>query len=279
MNTILKGKPVADEILEKIQKDILKFDASPVLAIVRVGDNANDAWYQKFATKRLESLGAEVINKIYQSDITTKEAQEEIQKLSSDDNIHGILLLSHVPAHIDRDLLQDTIHPDKDVDGNTTYNLGKLLKRKEDPFISATPQGVMEILKYYNIELAGKRVLIINRTEIVGKPLALLMVDNDATVEIAHSKTENLEDVLQDKDIVVCSVGIKDFLTGDMLPEGVTVIDVGINEDEEGKMIGDVNWESLKGRNIKATPVPGGVGSVTTAVLASNLIKAYKLQK
>lgn len=272
---LLKGKPVADWIIKNIKEKLTSIDGDLTLAIVRIGEDPGDKWYQDFATKRIEELGITAENLILDKDIKQIDAEEKIKSLSKSPDINGILLLSNIPEHLDLDGLLDEIDPNKDVDGLTTYNMGKLIK-SEDGLRPVTPQAVVRIIDHYDIDLEGKDVLVIGRSQVVGLPLSIMALEKNATVEIAHSLTQDLKNKLKDKDVVISAAGMIGALDLADVRSGTVVIDVGTNMDEDGNMVGDVVGRPQD--DISLTPVPGGVGSVTTAVLIENLIKAYFLQ-
>ena len=272
---LLKGKPVADWIITNIKEKLTSIDGDLTLAIVRIGEDPGDKWYQDFATKRIEELGITAENLILDKDTKQIDAEEKIKSLSKSPDINGILLLSNIPEHLDLDGLLDEIDPNKDVDGLTTYNMGKLIK-SEDGLRPVTPQAVVRIIDHYDIDLEGKDVLVIGRSQVVGLPLSIMALEKNATVEIAHSRTQDLKNKLKDKDVVISAAGMIGALDLADVRSGAVVIDVGTNMDEDGNMVGDVVGRPQD--DISLTPVPGGVGSVTTAVLIENLIKAYFLQ-
>ena len=281
MSKLLKGKPVANKLLENIIEEIKQFNERPALAIVRVGDNPGDKWYENSAKKRVEDIGGRVFLETYPNDISEANLIEKIKELSADEDVHGILLLSHLPPHIDKEKVLSYLDHRKDVDGVTDISYGKLMKGNTSGFVPATPMSVMEIIDYYDIDLEGKDVIVIGRSTVVGLPIAHMLINRDATVEVAHSKTVGLESKIKNKDIIILSVGKQGFLTGDMLnyEKNPIIIDVGINKDEDGNMVGDTDVESIKNEDIRYTPVPGGVGAVTQITLLKNLVKAYNTQQ
>ena len=276
---LLKGNLVSAYLTENVKKDAeLLRDKGiiPKLAMVRVGNNDDDMAYERAAINRCMKCGieTEVIN--LDSSITEKEYIEEIQKLNKDDFVHGILCFRPLPKHLCEEVIEQYIDSRKDVDCFSPINIGKLMYGDEDAFPPCTPKAVVEILDYYGIDLVGKKVAVIGRSLVVGKPLSLLLLNRDATVTICHSKTENIKDITKSSDIIISCVGRAKFIDSTYFNDKAIVLDVGINFDEDGKLCGDVDTEDVMAKISLITPVPGGVGTVTTSVLASHVIKACK---
>ncbi len=276
MATIINGKEVAqkirsnlkDKVLElKKQGKILKF------AVIMVGDNSASKIYIKNKSKACEEVGIDCEEYILDAGIQMEELLGLIKNLNNREDIHGILLQSPIPKNLDIDLAFRTIAPEKDVDGFNPVNVGKLCLG-QDCFIACTPSGVMKLLEEYNINVEGKNAVVIGRSNIVGKPMLQCLLNRNATVTICHSKTNNLLDITKKADIIVAAVGREKFLTADMIKEGAVVIDVGINRLQDGSICGDVDFESVKEKASYITPVPGGVGPMTVAMLMSNIVKA-----
>lgn len=276
MATIINGKEVAqkirsnlkDKVLElKKQGKILKF------AVIMVGDNSASKIYIKNKSKACEEVGIDCEEYILDAGIQMEELLGLIKNLNNREDIHGILLQSPIPKNLDIDLAFRTIVPEKDVDGFNPVNVGKLCLG-QDCFIACTPSGVMKLLEEYNINVEGKNAVVIGRSNIVGKPMLQCLLNRNATVTICHSKTNNLLDITKKADIIVAAVGREKFLTADMIKEGAVVIDVGINRLQDGSICGDVDFESVKEKASYITPVPGGVGPMTVAMLMSNIVKA-----
>ncbi len=279
MATIIDGKKLAKEIREdlKIKCDKLKNNGvTPVLAVIMVGDNPASKIYVKNKSKACEEIGIKYKEYLLKEETTQKELLDLIQKLNKNKEISGILLQSPLPNHLNEKQAFETISDRKDVDGFTQKNIGKLCV-EEETFISCTPAGIIRIFEEYNIDLCGKNVVIIGRSNIVGKPLIQCCLQKNATVTICHSKTKNIEEYTKKADIIIVAIGKNKFLTADMVKDGVVVIDVGINRLDNGKISGDVDFKNVEKKASYITPVPGGVGPMTIAMLMENVIKATKM--
>ena len=274
--TILDGKSVANQIKEKLKEEIENLSIKPGLAVICIGDNPASNLYVKLKRKVCEEIGIHVEEYLFDNAIKQEELIRLIEKLNIEEKIHGILVQSPVPYHINILELFEKIAPEKDVDGFHPINVGKLAQGLNE-VAPCTPLGIMHLLKKYNIELEGKNCVVIGRSNIVGRPMAQLLINANATVTVCHSKTKNISDITKQADILIVAVGKPNFITEDMVKEGVVVIDVGINREENSKMIvGDVNFESVKEKCSYITPVPGGVGPMTIITLMENVIKACK---
>ena len=247
------------------------------LAVIIVGDDPASRVYVNNKKKACEELGMYSVEYALSSDTTQKELIDLVNKLNDDEKINGILVQLPLPKHLDEKLVINTIKPEKDVDAFHPVNVGKIMIGDFN-FLPCTPAGVMELIKETGIEIAGKECVIIGRSNIVGKPQAMLMLHKNATVTICHSKTKDLKEVVKRADIVVAAVGVANMVTKDMIKEGAVVIDVGINVDENGNLCGDVDTASVQDKVSMITPVPAGVGSVTTSILAKHVVKACKAQ-
>lgn len=279
MGEIIKGKPVADAITELIIKDVEEIKAkgiSPKLTIVRVGADPSDLAYERGALKRMEKCGIDREVLEFPVDISQKEFIEELKKVNDDESTHGILIFRPMPKHLNEDVIKYIISPEKDVDCFSPVNVAKVTEGDETGFPPATPTAVMEILKYYNVELKGKHAVIIGRSLVVGKPVSMLMLKEHATVTICHSRTQNLPGMCSMADVLVAAVGKAKMVDDTFIKDGATVIDVGINMDDNNKLCGDVDFEKCLDKSSMITPVPAGVGSVTTSVLAKHVVKACK---
>ena len=270
---LLKGIEVSNKIKEDIQKR-LQTDKIPTLAIVRVGERPDDISYEKGATKKLTDFGLEVKSFCYPENITDEEFKQSLKEINDDKSINGILLLRPLPKHIDESAIERMIDPKKDLDGISPINIAKIMMGDKSGFAPCTAQAVVELLKFYNISIKGKNVVIIGRSLVIGKPLSMLMLSEDATVTICHSKTENLKEVTKQADILVAAIGKARLIDSSYVKKDAIVIDVGINVDSDGRLCGDVDTSDLENVAGMATPVPGGIGSVTTAVLAKHLVDA-----
>lgn len=277
MSKIIDGKKIRDEIIDELKKEVKQFMIKPCLAVIQIGDDPASNTYIKAKEKACETIG--IYFKHIKFSDTTKEIEviNKILELNNDEYVHGILLQLPLPEGFNADKLINYIARNKDVDGLTDINIGKLFNNKQC-LISCTPQGIMKLLEHENIEIEGKNVTIVGRSNLVGKPLMGLMLNKNATVTICHSKTENLKKHTKNADILVVAVGKKHFITEDMVREDAIVIDVGINK-EDNKLYGDVDFNNVKTKASKITPVPGGVGPMTVAMLMTNVIAAYKKQQ
>ncbi|MBE5818877.1 MAG: bifunctional 5,10-methylenetetrahydrofolate dehydrogenase/5,10-methenyltetrahydrofolate cyclohydrolase [Clostridiales bacterium] len=276
---LLKGKPVADNICASIVGEIerLKADSvEPCLAIVRVGQKPDDIYYESGATKRMQSVGIKVKSVVLDAEVSQSELEDAVSALSNDASVHGILLLMPLPRHIDEKRIKSLICPEKDIDGLTDGSMVGLYAGTGEGFAPCTPSAVMELLDFNCIDVCGKNVVIVGRSLVVGKPQAMLMLEKNATVTVCHSKTKDLKSVCRGADILVAAVGRARMINKDHVKNGAVVVDVGINQDENGAMCGDVDTESVMGIASKVTPVPGGVGSITTSVLAKHVVEAAK---
>ena len=277
---IIDGKKIAQSVLESVKKDAEKLNGkgvTPGLAVIMVGNNQASKTYVRNKKMACEKAGIKSEEYLLPEDASEKEILNLIDKLNATKEVSGILVQLPLPSHLDSKTICERISPLKDVDAFTSKNIDDLFKG-DAKFLPCTPAGILEILKHENINLAGKHCVIIGRSNIVGKPLALLLIQNDATVTVCHSKTTNLEGICKLADIVICAVGKEKFLKKEMVKPGAVVIDVGINRDENGKLCGDADFENLEPICSKITPVPGGVGPMTVAMLVKNAAKAAEIQ-
>ena len=278
MAILIDGKVLAEKIRRnlKIECDELKSKGiKPKLAVIMVGENSASKIYVKNKSKACNEIGIEYEEFNIQNKITSEELKELINKLNEDSTINGILLQSPIPSNLDINEILKTIKPEKDVDGFNPVNVGKLVLN-QDTFVSCTPFGIIKMLEEYNIDLCGKNVVILGRSNIVGKPLLHCLLNKNATVTICHSKTQNIKEITSKADILITAIGHPRFVTSDMVKDDVVVIDVGINRLDDGKIVGDVDFENVKEKASYITPVPGGVGPMTIAMLMNNVIKATK---
>lgn len=276
---ILDGKALSTKVKDRVKQEISnlpKNDNIPTLAVVLVGDDPASAIYVRNKKKACEYVGIKSVSVTLGQDTTQEKLEQTLNDLNNDKSINGILLQLPLPKGLDERKALNCIAPEKDVDGLSSVNLGKLIT-KEVGITPCTPTGVMEFFKEYNIDLTGKNVVIINRSILVGKPLALMMLNANATVTICHSKTQNISEYTKKADVIVTAVGKAKFLTEDMVKDGAVVIDVSIVRTEAG-LCGDADYENIKDKASYITPVPGGVGPMTIAMLMENTLKAYKLQ-
>lgn len=279
MSVIMKGQEVAGAMKIKLQQQVLELKEKgiePHLAIVRVGARQDDLAYERGARKRMDTIGIASTVFEFPEDIKQEAFEEEFKKINDNGAIHGILLFRPLPKHLNEEPLKEIINPLKDIDCMGPINTAKVFSGDYSGFAPCTPEAVMEMLEYYNIDLTGKKVVVLGRSMVVGKPLSMLLLKKNATVTICHTKTKNLEKVLREADIVIAAAGKAKMVSELMVGVGAVVVDVGINVDEEGKLCGDVDYEKVEGKASFITPVPGGVGSVTSSVLAKHVILAAK---
>ncbi|MDR1065438.1 MAG: bifunctional 5,10-methylenetetrahydrofolate dehydrogenase/5,10-methenyltetrahydrofolate cyclohydrolase [Oscillospiraceae bacterium] len=277
--TLLKGKDVADALNAKMSADIEALKAKgvvPTLAILRVGERPDDISYEKGATKRAEGVGAAVKNVILPADASQDALLQSVRDLNGDKSVHGVLIFRPLPKHLDEDAVRRALDPAKDVDGITDGSLAGVFAGTEQGYPPCTAQACVEILDYYKIDCKGKRAVVVGRSLVVGKPAAMLLTGKNATVTICHTRTIDMPSVVKNAEIVVVAAGKAGAVTGEYLSPGQTVIDVGINMTDEGKLTGDVRFDEAEPIVAAITPVPGGVGTVTTSVLISHVVDAAK---
>lgn len=282
MTVIMDGKKVAAHLSEEI-KQALEVSEShgikPKVAFVRVGDLSDSISYENAAVKRFEKLGMDTEQYHFPEDVSTKVFLTKFREINEDYSIHGILLLQPLPKHIPMKRVAEIMNSFKDIDGMKASNLGKVLTNDPDRLEPCTPAAVMNMLDFYDIDLKGKNVTVVGASAVVGKPLSLLMMNREATVTTCNLYTENLVDKCKDADVIVSAAGAINLIDREHVKEGAIVVDVGINFTDEGKMVGDVNYEAVKDKASFITPVPGGIGAITTTVLAYHLVKATEHQK
>ena len=274
---ILKGAEVSAKIKEEVAQIAAGLQEVPKLAIIRVGENPDDMSYERGATKKMESFGLRVQSYVYPEDITDSDFKAEFTKINEDPDVTGILMLRPLPKQICEKDIEGMIDPAKDLDGISPVNIAKVFEGDDSGFAPCTAEAVIEVLKAAEIPMTGKRVTIVGRSMVVGKPLSMLMVKENATVTICHTRTKDLAGTCRNAEILVAAAGRAKMLNGDYVAQDAVVIDVGINVDENGKLCGDVDYDTIQDKAQAATPVPGGVGAVTTAVLAKHLVRAAGL--
>ena len=275
MTTILDGKKIREKVLKELQLKLDKYEVKPTLAVILAGDNPASKIYVNNKKKTAESLGINSIIINYPSNVSEHELLRKIEELNNDTDITAILVQLPLPEHIDKFKIINAIKPSKDVDGFTPENSGKLFTG-ENPYVyPCTPKGILRLLEEYNIELEGKHAVVIGRSNIVGKPLAQMLLDKNATVTVCHSHTKNLSEITKTADILVSAVGGKIILEN-MVKQNCVVIDVGIFKDENGKTRGDVDFEAVAPKTSYISPVPGGVGPMTIAILMSNTVELFE---
>lgn len=272
--TLLDGRKVASELLESLKPKVKELD--PKLVIVQVGEDPASESYIKQKVKSCDSVGMRHEHKKLDAKTTLEELMEIVNELNSDDDVAGFIVQLPLPDHLQPHVPQiiRAIDPAKDVDGFCAYNLGKTFLSKEfENLLPATPAGIIAILEHYKIDVVGKDVVIVGRSNTVGKPIAVMLMNRNATVTVCHSKTRDMKHETQDADILIVAVGKPKLITADMVKEGAVVIDVGINR-VDGKLVGDVDFDAVKEKASAITPVPGGVGPVTVASLIQNVVRA-----
>lgn len=277
MYQLINGKEVAEKIKLQVKEEVKSFGKDVTLAVVIVGDNPASKVYVNNKKKACKLVGIQSLEYGLPENTSEDELLNLIDRLNNYNYVDGILVQLPLPRHINADKIIERINPKKDVDGFTTINTGKLWLGQYD-IAPCTAIGVIELLDYYNIDIAGKHCVIVGRSNIVGKPVAALMLERNATVTVCHSKTQNLYDITRTADILIVAVGKPKFITRDMVKDGAVVIDVGINRDENGKLYGDVDFENVKDKTTAITPVPGGCGPMTVAMLVKNTLEAAKSQ-
>ena len=280
MAVIIDGKALAKKIRENLKKECEELKQKgiiPKLAVIMVGDNPASKVYVKNKSKACEEIGINYEEYLLEENTTQEQLIDLIQNLNKDKTVNGILLQSPIPDHLNINQAIKAITYSKDVDGFTPSSIGKLMIG-EDTFISCTPYGVIKMFEEYNIDLTGKNVVILGRSNIVGKPLLQCCLNKNATVTVCHSKTKDLIEYTKRADILIAAIGKSKFVKKEMLKDGVVVIDVGINRGEDGKLTGDVDFDEVEKIASYITPVPGGVGPMTIAMLMNNVIKATNLQ-
>lgn len=277
MGKQLLGKPVATAVAEDMKPMVEKLREQgivPCLAIVRVGERGDDIAYERSAMKRMDAWHVAVKNVVMPETVDQATLEETFQAVNDDPTVHGILLFQPLPKHLDVEPLKRMIHPLKDIDGVSPVNTSKVFAGDVTGVAPCTPEAVMEILARYDIDLTGKRVTLVGRSMIVGKPLAMLLLKQNATVTICHTRTKDLATRCREAEIVIAAAGKARMISADMVSKDAIVVDVGINVDENGKLVGDVDYEAVEPLTAAITPVPGGVGGVTTSILGKHVVEA-----
>lgn len=277
---IIDGKKVSAQVKERVAeetKELIKMGVTPGLAVILVGDDPASRVYVNNKKKACELVGFKSVEYALPASTTQQELLALVEELNNDKDINGILCQLPLPKGLDDKAVIEAISPLKDVDAFHERNVGKIMLGDYD-FLPCTPAGIMEMLRAYDISVDGKKCVVIGRSNIVGKPMAMLLLHENGTVTICHSHTKNLSEITREADILVAAIGKAKFVTADMVGDGAVVIDVGMNRDEKGKLCGDVDFENVKDKCSYITPVPGGVGPMTIATLMKNTLKAAKLQ-
>ena len=275
----LLGKEVTAALNERIKADVAALKekgVNPTLGIIRVGERTDDLSYERGATKRCETLGVEYKKYLLPEDVSQEELLKVIDEVNKDDNIHGVLMFRPLPKHIDQNVVENALAAEKDVDCQTDASLGGVFTGKQVGFPPCTPQACMEILDHYGIDCTGKKAVVIGRSLVVGKPAAMMLIKKNATVTVCHTRTKDMPSVTREAEILIVAAGRAGVVGKDYVSPGQIVIDVGINVNEEGKLCGDVAYDEVEPIVEAITPVPGGVGSVTTSVLVGHVVEAAK---
>lgn len=281
MALLIDGKQISTDIKDELKETVARLKEQGIegaLAVIQVGADPASSVYVRNKKKACEYIGIRSVSYELPEETTEEELLGIIEKLNDDNTINGILCQLPVPAHMDENKIIRTIAPQKDVDGFHTQNVGALVVGQEG-FVSCTPAGVIQLLKRSNIAIEGKHCVVVGRSNIVGKPMALLMLQENATVTICHSRTKNLKEICKEADILIVAIGKPKFITADYVKEGATVIDVGIHRMEDGKLCGDVDFDQVEPHVSAITPVPGGVGPMTIAMLMNNCVESMKRGK
>lgn len=277
MNKIMYSKPLVDQKLEDLKATIDKFEKKPSLLVIQVGNDEASSVYIKSKRKACEKVGMIFSHIKLKSSSTTNELVKVIEKANQDKTINGILVQLPLPKHIDKDIVINRISPEKDVDGLTIQNIGKLAAGLKG-LTPCTPKGIINLMKFYNINLEGKNIVILGRSNLVGKPIANLLLKENATITICHSKTKKLKNITTKADILICAIGEKHFINKKYIKKDAILIDVGITK-EDGKLYGDINYNNVFKKCKLITPVPKGVGPMTVVTLLENVLYAYKKSK
>lgn len=282
MAEIISGKLVSEKVREEITEEVKEFKAqygtAPGLAVIMVGDNPASAVYVRNKHKACLDVGMTSYEIKFDADISEAELLSKIDELNSDDRVDGILVQLPLPKTIDEQKVINRISPTKDVDAFHPENVGKIMIGNYT-FLPCTPAGIVELLKHYNVEIEGKSCVVVGRSNIVGKPMAHLLLERNGTVTVCHSRTKNLAQITKSADILVVAIGKSEFLTADMVKPGAVVIDVGINRRDDGTLSGDVKFDEVEKLASKITPVPGGVGPMTITMLLKNTLTAARMHK
>ena len=278
MAQIIDGKKVSSELLKNLKTKIDKLDKKPALAVILANDNPASKIYVSSKEKHAITLGIKSCVYKFDKNVSQKELVKLIKELNQDPSINGILVQLPLFSHLDEQELLELINPIKDVDGFHPINVGRLNCGLEPFAICCTPKGIIKLLEYYNIEIEGKNALVIGRSNIVGKPTSTLLTNKNATVTLAHSKTKNLKELTKKAEIIVSATGHPHLITADMVNKGAIIVDVGISKHENGKLMGDVDFDNVKNKASYITPVPGGVGPMTIACLMENTYELFLKQ-
>ena len=277
---ILKGLPVANAINEQIIEDMKSWDKPiPHLAIVRVGERPDDISYERGATKKMDKVGLRCSVYTFPEDIDNDTFQAEFDKINHDEDVDGILLLRPLPKHLDEKLIEEKIESVKDLDGISPINLAKVFAGDSTGYGPCTAEAVIEMLDFAGVDLTGKKATVIGRSLVIGKPVAMMLMKKNATITVCHTRTKDMPGTCKEAEVLIAAAGVAKMVDESYVKDGAVVIDVGINVDEEGNLCGDCDFDSVSTKASICSPVPGGVGSVTTSVLAKHLLKAAKARR
>ena len=281
MSICMKGIDVANAVKENLiarTEHLKEKGITPCLAIVRVGNRPDDLSYERGAKKRMESIGIECRVLELSENIAQEEFEAKFQKINEDPTVHGILLFRPLPKHLNEEPIKKILNPEKDMDCMSPINVAKVFAGDESGYAPCTAEAVMDMLEYYQIDLTGKRVTVVGRSMVVGKPLSMMLLKKNATVTLCHTKTVELAKTCRDAEILIAAAGKARMIKEDMVGKGAVVVDVGINVDEEGNLCGDVDFECVESKTTYISPVPRGVGSITTSVLAKHVVRAAEVR-
>jgi methylenetetrahydrofolate dehydrogenase (NADP+)/methenyltetrahydrofolate cyclohydrolase len=279
MAELLKGAAVVAAMNEKMTAEITALKAkgvNPTLAILRVGERGDDISYEKGAMKRCDTVGVAVKNVVLPADVTQDVLMKNVEALNKDKNVHGVLIFRPLPKHLDEEAVRRALKPEKDIDGITDGSLAGVFTGSGEGFAPCTAQACMEILDFYKVDCKGRRAVVIGRSLVVGKPAAIMLMGKHATVTVCHTRTVDMPSVARTAEILIVAAGKANAVTKEYLAPGQTVVDVGINMTDDGKLCGDVKFDEAEPIVGAITPVPGGVGTVTTSVLVSHVVEAAK---
>lgn len=281
MSNILTAKPVVQELLSTLKQQVSQLQANgiiPTVAIIRVGSRPDDVAYENSIIKNCEKNGIVTQKYPCHENISMDAFIKVLHRLNQDKNTHGIMIFCPLPEQLDENTIKHIVDPQKDIDCINPLNLAKVFAGEEDGMLPCTPAAVIETIKNYGLNMQGANIVVIGRSLVVGKPLSMLLLKENATVTICHSKTKNMQDIAKKADILISAIGKARFIDDSYVTNNSIVIDVGINDDGEGKICGDVDYEAVKDKVQSITPVPGGVGSITTAILLKNVVEACERQ-
>ncbi len=281
MVKLLTGQPVVAKLNSALEERVSHLSAAgikPCLAIIRLGENEDDMAYERVASKRAAKLGVAIKPYHFSRDLSEQELLDTISQINADPTIHGLLIFRPLPKHIDDRLICAAINPLKDIDCINDYNFAQIFSGSSKGYLPCTPEACLELLNYYDIEIRGKNVVVVGCSLVVGKPLALLLLEHDATVDICHYYTHNLKEHCQRADIVFFATGNAKLAKADFFRPGQIVIDIGINIDENGKLCGDIDFDEVSKKVQAITPVPGGIGTITSSILLKHTIKAAEME-